>query len=285
MFESRGGPPPAHGRLASRARPGLGCAPRARSTARRPPDAARSVLATRRRRSDPIRRPPEPGLDRRAVAVPTSRTSRGGQSWRWRSIAGSRTDSKASPIVRPLRRPLVRSPRARLPRAELENDGLPVDVDEAGRIIASFIGPRPLDAADDRRITDERHRRVLRHLGGGADTTHGIDLRSPASVKSLLRRIGIEVPDTRAWRLEQIRDEHPLVEDLLEWRRAGAHLHDLRLPLARSARRDGRATPRAVVVVGRRGRPDDRDSGRTTRPSSSGLPSNCGKHRRRLPAR
>jgi DNA polymerase-1 len=104
--------------------------------------------------------------------------------------------------------------------AELEHDGLPVDVDEAERIIASFIGPRPLDAADDRRITDERDRRVLRHLGGRTDTTQGIDLRSPASVKSLLRRIGIEVPDTRAWRLEQIRDEHPLVEDLLEWRRA-----------------------------------------------------------------
>ncbi len=104
--------------------------------------------------------------------------------------------------------------------AELEPDGLPIDVHEAERIIASFIGPRPIDAADDRRITDERDRKVLRHLDGGADTTQSIDLRNPASVKSLLRRVGIEVPDTRAWRLEQIRDEHPLVDDLLEWRRA-----------------------------------------------------------------
>ncbi len=104
--------------------------------------------------------------------------------------------------------------------AELEHDGLPVDVNEAERIIASFIGPRPVDAADERRITDERDRRVLRHLDGGADTSHGIDLRNPASVKSLLRRVGIEVPDTRAWRLEQIRDQHPLVDDLLRWRRA-----------------------------------------------------------------
>jgi DNA polymerase-1 len=39
-------------------------------------------------------------------------------------------------------------------------------------------------------------------------------------VKSLLRRVGIEVPDTRAWRLEQMRDEHPIVDELLRWRRA-----------------------------------------------------------------
>ena len=39
-------------------------------------------------------------------------------------------------------------------------------------------------------------------------------------MKSLLRRAGIEVPDTRAWRLEAMRDEHPLVDALLTWRRA-----------------------------------------------------------------
>jgi DNA polymerase I len=48
----------------------------------------------------------------------------------------------------------------------------------------------------------------------------GIDLRNPANVKSLLRRVGVEVDDTRAWRLERLRDQHPVVEALLEWRRA-----------------------------------------------------------------
>ena len=37
---------------------------------------------------------------------------------------------------------------------------------------------------------------------------------------SLLRFVGIEVPDTRAWRLEALRDTHPLVEALLAWRKA-----------------------------------------------------------------
>jgi len=101
--------------------------------------------------------------------------------------------------------------------AELEHDGLPIDVAEAERIIASFVGPRPRDAAEEQRLTDERDHRVLRHLGrAGTD----VDLRNPANVKSLLRRAGIEVPDTRAWRLEQLRDRHPVVDALLEWRTA-----------------------------------------------------------------
>ena len=37
---------------------------------------------------------------------------------------------------------------------------------------------------------------------------------------SVLRRAGIEVPDTRAWRLEALRAEHPIVDALLTWRRA-----------------------------------------------------------------
>ena len=36
----------------------------------------------------------------------------------------------------------------------------------------------------------------------------------------MLRMVGVEVPDTRAWRLERIRDVHPLVDALLTWRKA-----------------------------------------------------------------
>ena len=39
-------------------------------------------------------------------------------------------------------------------------------------------------------------------------------------MKSLLRTIGVELPDTRAWRLEAVRDTHPLIAALLEWRKA-----------------------------------------------------------------
>jgi DNA polymerase-1 len=107
---------------------------------------------------------------------------------------------------------------AALLAAELGHDGLPLDRAEAERIIASFIGPRPRDAADERRLAAARDDLVLTHLP--PDRRGGLDLRNPASVKSLLRRAGIEVEDTRAWRLERLRDRHPIVDALLVWRKA-----------------------------------------------------------------
>ena len=107
---------------------------------------------------------------------------------------------------------------AALLAVELGVDGLPLDVDEAERIISTFIGPRPRDADDERRLAAARDDLVLRHLPH--DLRDGVDLRNPADVKSLLRRAGIEVEDTRAWRLERLRDEHPVVDALLAWRRA-----------------------------------------------------------------
>ncbi len=100
---------------------------------------------------------------------------------------------------------------------ELEADGLPVDVVEAERIISSFIGPRPRDGADDARLARERDELVLQHVPGAKSD---LDVRNPAGVKSMLRRVGIEVPDTRAWRLERLRNEHEIVDALLTWRRA-----------------------------------------------------------------
>jgi DNA polymerase-1 len=101
--------------------------------------------------------------------------------------------------------------------AELEHDGLPVDVEAAETIIASFIGPRPAGPGDEAAGAASRDERVLRHLPAGL---RDVDLRNPAGVRSLLRRVGIEVADTRAWRLEGLRDRHPVVDDLLAWRRA-----------------------------------------------------------------
>lgn len=102
--------------------------------------------------------------------------------------------------------------------AELQADGLPVDRDAAEAVIAAFIGPRPTTPADSDAERRRRDDEVLRHVP--PDAALGVDLRSPGQVRSLLRRVGIEVADTRAWRLESLRDAHPVIEPLLAWRKA-----------------------------------------------------------------
>ena len=97
---------------------------------------------------------------------------------------------------------------------ELGAVGLPVDVGVAEAIIAGIVGPRPRSAAEAEAQRAERDAAVLRHAPPGRT-----DLRNPAQVRSLLRRVGVEVSDTRAWRLEQVRDAHPVVDALLAWRR------------------------------------------------------------------
>lgn len=99
---------------------------------------------------------------------------------------------------------------------DLAVDGLPVDVARAEEIIGSFVGPRPRTEADAAAERFRRDQEVLRHAPPGAT----FDLRSPLQVKSLLRWIGVEVPDTRAWRLEGLVDAHPLIGPLLAWRKA-----------------------------------------------------------------
>ena len=99
---------------------------------------------------------------------------------------------------------------------ELAADGLPLDRAAAAQLIASLVGPRPADereAAEQRAVRDAD---VLRHL----PVSGPVDLRNPADVKAMLRRLGIDVPDTRAWRLEAMRDVHPVVDALLQWRKA-----------------------------------------------------------------
>ncbi|HWL44062.1 MAG TPA: DNA polymerase [Ilumatobacter sp.] len=100
--------------------------------------------------------------------------------------------------------------------AELERDGLPLDIATADRLIADAIGPRPTSPADDDRRRAERDDAVLAHAPPGGRP----DLRSPADVKALLRRVGFDLPDTRAWRLKQHAGDHPLIAALLTWRKA-----------------------------------------------------------------
>lgn len=101
--------------------------------------------------------------------------------------------------------------------AELEHDGVPIDRVRAEALISSFVGPRCPGGVEQGRSI-ERDQLVLGHLPDAL--REGLDLRNPASVKALLRRAGIEVDDTRAWRLERLRHEHPIVDALLVWRKA-----------------------------------------------------------------
>ena len=100
--------------------------------------------------------------------------------------------------------------------AELAADGLPVERAAAEDLLAEMIGPRPHNAADAAATRAARDGVVLGHAPAGATA----DLRSPGQVRSLLAAAGIDVPDTRAYRLEGFRDSSPLVAALLDWRKA-----------------------------------------------------------------
>jgi DNA polymerase-1 len=100
--------------------------------------------------------------------------------------------------------------------AEMSVDGMPLDGAVAEGIIAGFVGPRPRDAREAAEQRARRDAEVFRHAPPGVEA----DLRSPVQVKSLLGRVGVEVPDTRAWRLRALPDAPPLVGALLAWRKA-----------------------------------------------------------------
>jgi DNA polymerase I len=100
--------------------------------------------------------------------------------------------------------------------AELMVDGLPMDRAAAERTIGAILGPRPRSEEEASAQRTERDEEVLRHVPQDIR----FDLRSPTQVRSMLRVVGVEVPDTRAWRLEGLREVHPLVDALLRWRKA-----------------------------------------------------------------
>jgi DNA polymerase-1 len=101
---------------------------------------------------------------------------------------------------------------------ELERDGLPIDRSELERLVGEAVGPRPANTDEATASRRQRDRTVLRHLPGGAAS--GTDLRNPAQVREALRGVGIDLPDTRSWRLEPWRDHHPVVAALLAWRKS-----------------------------------------------------------------
>ncbi|HWJ64902.1 MAG TPA: DNA polymerase [Acidimicrobiales bacterium] len=100
--------------------------------------------------------------------------------------------------------------------AELAVDGLPMDRAAMEALVSGYVGPRPRTPQEANELRDARDEEVLRHVPEGVR----FDLRRPSQVKSMLRMVGVEVPDTRAWRLEGLREVHPLVDALLTWRKA-----------------------------------------------------------------
>jgi DNA polymerase family A len=100
--------------------------------------------------------------------------------------------------------------------AELSADGLPVNRELAEKMLTEIIGPRPRSDAEALRQRAARDATVLRHAPEGTSA----DLRSPAQILGLLRKVGLDIPDTRASRLRELRDKHPLVGALLDWRKA-----------------------------------------------------------------
>jgi len=140
---------------------------------------------------------------------------------RWAELARSLAEVQQAALAaladRPMALPTARSEStAELLCAELSADGLPMDRATAEQVLCSFIGPRPRSDAEAAAARAARDAEVLRHAPAGVTA----DLRSPAQVRSLLARIGVDVPDTRAWRLRELRDTHPLIAALLEWRKA-----------------------------------------------------------------
>jgi DNA polymerase-1 len=103
---------------------------------------------------------------------------------------------------------------AELLAAQLQADGLPVDVARAEQLVSAAAGPRPRDQAEADESRRERDALVLQHVRRPSE------LRNPSQVKAMLADVGIDVPDTRSWRLEPFRSVHPLVDALLAWRKA-----------------------------------------------------------------
>lgn len=100
--------------------------------------------------------------------------------------------------------------------AEMSATGLPIDEPAALDMIAASAGPRPSSWAHEDEIRAMRDAVVLDHLTPPRE----VNLRNPAQVKRMLELEGFDLPDTRAWRLEQLRETEPLIDALLTWRKA-----------------------------------------------------------------
>jgi DNA polymerase I len=103
---------------------------------------------------------------------------------------------------------------AALLAVELERDGLPIDTAVVTELVTTAAGPRPVDERHAQAQRRQRDAAVVEQFPGGP-----VDLRNPAQVRELLARIGLDLPDTRSWRLEPHAASLPPVAALLAWRK------------------------------------------------------------------
>jgi DNA polymerase-1 len=135
---------------------------------------------------------------------------------RQEALARSVPDPRPSPRGGPLALLTALSESAAaLVAVELGVEGLPLDLEVAGALLEQVIGPRPTDDASELVHRQRRDTEVLRRFPGGP-----VDLRSPLQVRDLLARVGLDLPDTRSWRLEPHAATSPAVAALLAWRKA-----------------------------------------------------------------
>ena len=105
---------------------------------------------------------------------------------------------------------------ASLLAVELAHTGLPLDRGVMAQLLRTRIGERPVDVGHAAAQRLRRDEEVLRHFPAGESA----DLRNPAQVRALLARIGLDLPDTRSWRLRPHADSSPAVRAFLAWRKA-----------------------------------------------------------------
>ena len=129
-----------------------------------------------------------------------------------RNLPDRRNAPGASPL--PFLTALSESMAALL-AVELEYDGLPIDRAVLEALLTDTIGPKPRNEVEEAATRHARDSEVWRHFAG-----EPVDLRNPATVRDLLARSGIDVPDTRSWRLEPYAATSPAVAALLVWRKA-----------------------------------------------------------------
>lgn len=98
---------------------------------------------------------------------------------------------------------------------ELELDGLAIDRSILDDFLTATVGPRPRSEAEEVASRRARDTLVWEQFPG-----EPVDLRNPALVREMLARIGVDVPDTRSWRLEPYADSSPAIAALLSWRKA-----------------------------------------------------------------
>jgi len=95
---------------------------------------------------------------------------------------------------------------------EMARAGLPWDEKTHDQLLTELLGPRNPAGGPPQRLV-ELTEQICRLLG-----SPNLHPDSPAELRRALRRVGIDVPNTRAWVLRQV--EHPAIEPILHYKEA-----------------------------------------------------------------